>query len=256
LEKFSGTPVLRASSLCGAGPCGDGLADIVEEVLPGGAAPLQGIGGDHLSKARIAIKGLGRLNGIETVTPRFTIIDACGTVQVSILPSLEVKLLWRDLFNQLPNDTNLAIRQREELRRTSVLRTASFSGAGPSGDGLTNISREILPGGAIPLQSVRRDHFQAPGLHIALGILHVHMKVGVRILPIDARKRAREIQALTSVELDGESMVRKRGNCRDQSKEYDHKRRKLNSHRDVRSVKGFGNNFRFEPTYMMCNKVR
>src|ERR1700689_4419703 len=39
-------------------------------------------------------------------------------------------------------------------------------------------------------------------------------------------------------------MVRKGGNSRDQSKEYDHKRRKLNSHRDVYSVKGIWVRFR------------
>ena len=176
--------------------------------------------------------------GEMTFPPPTITADACGTVQVSIQPLLKVKLLRRDLFNQLPNDANLAVRQRKEFSRTSVLRASSLGGARPGGHGLPDIIREILPGGAIPLESVRGDHFQAPGLHIALGILHVHMKIGVRILPIDTRKRAREIQALASVELDGESMVRKRGGSRDKSTEHDHKRRKLNSHRDVYSVKG------------------
>ncbi len=127
---------------------------------------------------------------------------------------LEVKLFGRQLFNQLPNDTNLAIRQSEELRRTSVLRAPGFGRAGSCVDGFTDIIREILPGRAVPLESVGGDHFQAPGLHIALGILHVHMKVCVRVLPIDTREGTLEIQALASVELDGESMVRKRGNPR------------------------------------------
>ena len=182
--------------------------------------------------------------GEVTFSPSTITADACGTVQVSIRPLLKVKLLRRDFFNQLPNDANLAVRQFEEFRRTSVLRAPSLGGAGPGGHGLPDIIREVLAGGAVPLESVRRDHFQAPSLHIALGILHVHVKVGVRILPIDARKGAREIQALASVELDGESMVRKRGNSRHQSTEYDHRRRKLNSHRDVYSVKGIWVRFR------------
>src|SRR5579864_1090063 len=35
---------------------------------------------------------------------------------------LKVKLLGRNLFNQLPNDANLAVRHFEELRRASVKR--------------------------------------------------------------------------------------------------------------------------------------
>src|SRR5580704_16617725 len=69
--------------------------------------------------------------------------------------------VWRRAAFYLPHRTNEAIREHDISRRASVRRTTGLRGAGPCGDGLTHIAEEILPGGAVPFQSVGRDHFQA-----------------------------------------------------------------------------------------------
>ena len=50
-------------------------------------------------------------------------------------------------------------------------------------DGLADVGYEILLGGPGPLQSIGSDHFQVPRHHLAVGILHIHIEIGVRIFP-------------------------------------------------------------------------
>src|SRR6266705_4721119 len=66
--------------------------------------------------------------------------------------------------------------------------------------------------GAIPFQSVRRDHFQMPRHRVAASILHVHLKIRMWVFPNETGEGSLQIHALTSIELHAESVVRKRGN--------------------------------------------
>src|SRR3984957_17105908 len=127
---------------------------------------------------------------------------------------LEMKLVGRKFFNELPGAPDLAIRELDELRRAPVLSTARLGWTRSGCHGLAHIRKEVLAGGAIALQSIGRDHLQAPRLGLAVGPLHIQVNVGVRILPIDVRKSAFQIHALACVELDTESMVRKGGSRR------------------------------------------
>ena len=124
----------------------------------------------------------------------------------------EVNLLGRQVLDILPNDPQLAVRQLEEFRRSSVRRTTSLGWTVPGADGLSHTRLEILARGAVPFQSVGGDHFQVPGHHLAAGFRHIDIKIRVRILPIESQKRASQIHALIFVELHIESVVRKRGN--------------------------------------------
>ena len=45
----------------------------------------------------------------------------------------------------------------------------------------------------------------------AVGILHIHRKIGVRILPIDSRQSALHVGAFIGIELYSKSVVRKGG---------------------------------------------
>ena len=50
-----------------------------------------------------------------------------------------------------------------------------------------------------------------PGHRLAAGVLDVHVEIGVRALPEDARQRAFQIHALAAIELDGKPVVRSGG---------------------------------------------
>src|SRR5881392_331378 len=152
----------------------------------------------------------------------------------------EVNLRGRQVLNILPNDPQLAVRQLEEFRRSSVRRTTSLGWTEPGADGLSHTRLEILARGAVPFQSVGGDHFQVPGHHRAAGFLHIHVEIRVRILPIESRKQASQIRAPVFVELHGESVVRKPGSrCDSQTKSRNQNATKLASHRDVPPVNGF-----------------
>src|SRR6267142_2467409 len=152
----------------------------------------------------------------------------------------EVNLRGRQVLNILPNDPQLAVRQLEEFRRSSVRRPTSLGWTVPGADGLSHTRLEILARGAVPFQSVRGDHFQVPGHHRAAGFLHIHVEIRVRILPIETRQQASQIRAPVFVELHGESVVRKpRSRCDSQTKSRNQNATELASHRDVPPVNGF-----------------
>src|SRR4030095_5607439 len=154
----------------------------------------------------------------------------------------EVNLLGRQILNILSNDPQLAVGQLDEFRGSSVRRTTNLGWTEPGADGLSHTRLEILPRGAVPFQSVGGDHFQVPGHLRAAGFHSLHVKIRVRILPIESRQQPSEIRARIFVELHGESVVRKpRSRCDNQTKSRNQNATKLASHRDVPPVNGFAN---------------
>ena len=72
---------------------------------------------------------------------------------------------------------------------------------------LAHACGEVLPGGAVTLEGVRRDHLETPGNGAARGVLDVHLEIRMRVLPDDTRQRPLQVEALGAVELDVEAMV-------------------------------------------------
>src|SRR5262245_49529696 len=154
----------------------------------------------------------------------------------------EVNLPGRQILNILPDDPQLAVRQLDEFRRSSVRRATNLGWTEPGADGLPHTRLEILSRGAVPFQSVGGDHFQVPGHLRAAGFRHIHVKIRVRILPIESRQQPSYIRAPIFVELHGESVVRKpRSRCDNQTKSRNQNATKLASHRDVPPGNGFAN---------------
>src|SRR4029434_1924203 len=144
----------------------------------------------------------------------------------------EVNWRGRQILNVLSNDPQLAVGQLDEFRRSSVRRTTNLGWTEPGADGLSHTRLEILPRGAVPFQGVGGDHFQVPRHHRAAGFLHIHVKIRVRILPIESRQQPSEIRAPIFVELHGESVVRKpRRRCDNQTKSRNQNATKRASHR-------------------------
>src|SRR5256885_1201922 len=104
---------------------------------------------------------------------------------VKPLSVIEVKLLGRQIFNVLANDAQQAIPKFEELGSAFVWCTTRLGRAYPRQGRLTDIITDVLPRGTGPFQAVWRDRFESPRIYLAVGVLHIHMKECVRVLPFD-----------------------------------------------------------------------
>src|SRR5438132_10746584 len=130
--------------------------------------------------------------------------------------------LWFSIRSilELPNLSQHAVwafqQSRRRVIRLSVLREASSHP-----EFLPDVFNKELPLDAGSLQRYQRVGLKRPGLDFSIGILHVHVEIAVRILPIDFRQRAGEVSAGRRVKLGCERMMRIRGNCREQHNSRD-----------------------------------
>src|SRR5713101_4094220 len=75
---------------------------------------------------------------------------------------------------------------------------------------LPDVFHEYLPLGAVSPQRDRRVGLKRPVLHLAAGILYIHVEIRVGALPVEFREDAGELFAILAVELCVEGMMRKR----------------------------------------------
>jgi hypothetical protein len=154
----------------------------------------------------------------------------CSPIEQEKPAVLEAKLFGLYFFDELARDAHHSVRQFYKFGCATVLRPALLGGAGSGSHGLAVIRLEVLSRRAVPFQSVGSDHFQSPLDRLSALVLNIHVDVSVRIFPIDSGESALQIHAFRSVELDAESMVRKRGSSSEQDKCRDQQPGPFDSH--------------------------
>src|ERR1700722_4570262 len=106
----------------------------------------------------------------------------------------------------------------------------SLGQTNPCIDRLSDIVEKNLLRAASPFRSVGGDHCQVPRLHFAVGILRIHVKIRVWVLPGDAREGTLQIQAVIYVKLYAESVMREHGNGRANNQDSHQYTLKFHSH--------------------------
>jgi len=155
----------------------------------------------------------------------------------SLVP--EAKLRGRYLFDNLPNDTDEAIRHLDVFCRSSVYTKTNPGRTDPRIHDLAHVGFEVKAGGAVSLHRVGGEQFYVPRYRVAVGIIHIQIKIPVWILPNETREGTPQIHALTSVELHAVSVMRKRGNRRSENKHCHENTTKFHSQGDISCNNGF-----------------
>jgi hypothetical protein len=125
----------------------------------------------------------------------------------SLQASVFFRVFTEFAFDILSDSMHLAIRQFDRLGSGPILYPI-LGEAGPHGDSLPDIIAEIFSLGPAPLKCRQRNGFKRPRGHVAVGFLHIQVKIPVRVLPFETRECAREIHAFIRVEFRRKRMMR------------------------------------------------
>src|SRR5215472_14364167 len=115
------------------------------------------------------------------------------------------------------HDMHAAVRSGDRFRRRSE--SAVFGHARAHRKNFANVLNEINPVSSISLQCREGVALESPRSHFAGGIGGIHVKVDVRVVPVDLRESTFDIDALGSIEFGLVGMVCERyGNTRAQKR--------------------------------------